>query len=416
VSVSFPTRTAGSLGLLRQTPFSKWLASTYVTLDARYLSQRERFGIVERRVLSTTDPGADSILVIGQQETTRRGAQSDFSLSDARRAFGWLNLRPSFSSSVALFDRDVLGNELVPTGTWSTGLAASTTFYGTFAPQIRGVTGLRHVLFPSVSIAYAPEFRHLVLLDSLGRQRERFESFGGIGVSGFEQFRMNLGLDQRLQVKYKNRKGEVQRLDNLLAWSMGASYDFLWREHNLAHPLSPIGSIVTLQPPKWANATLTFTTDVYQPRPVRNLSYNIGLFLSSNDARAIGAPELAVERTDRRVEPFTDNWNVRLAYSYAGGYNSLGNWSTSRNANAVLSYQLSPGWGLEYSAAYDVSRQEIGTQFFSVSRDLHCWQASFTRTFSAGGEAEYYFRLGVKEQKEIFVERGTRTGSIGGIQ
>ena len=33
-----------------------------------------------------------------------------------------------------------------------------------------------------------------------------------------------------------------------------------------------------------------------------------------------------------------------------------------------------------------------------------------------GGEAEYYFRISIKEQSEIYYERGTRAGSIGGIQ
>ena len=63
-----------------------------------------------------------------------------------------------------------------------------------------------------------------------------------------------------------------------------------------------------------------------------------------------------------------------------------------------------------------MTSHRIGTQRFALTRDLHCWQAVFTRTFAPGGEAEYYFRLGVKEQKEIYIERGTRSGSIGGIQ
>jgi hypothetical protein len=82
----------------------------------------------------------------------------------------------------------------------------------------------------------------------------------------------------------------------------------------------------------------------------------------------------------------------------------------------VLHYQLTPSWALDYSASYDVTLREVGTQRFDLSRDLHCWRASFSRTFAPGGEAEYYFRLGVKDQREIYIERGTRSGSIGGIQ
>jgi hypothetical protein len=81
----------------------------------------------------------------------------------------------------------------------------------------------------------------------------------------------------------------------------------------------------------------------------------------------------------------------------------------------VVHYQLGPGWGLDYSVSYDVTQRDMGTQRFSLTRDLHCWQAIFTRTFAPEGEAEYYFRIAIKNQKEVFFERGTRSGSIGGI-
>ena len=47
---------------------------------------------------------------------------------------------------------------------------------------------------------------------------------------------------------------------------------------------------------------------------------------------------------------------------------------------------------------------------------MHCWEAVFTRSFVPGGEAEYYFRLGVRDQREIYYERGSRAQSFGGIQ
>jgi hypothetical protein len=185
--------------------------------------------------------------------------------------------------------------------------------------------------------------------------------------------------------------------------------------------MTPIGSAIQLQPPKYTNASVNFVVDPYQGRPLRSLTSYVGLNLSSSDARAERAPDLAVERSSNQVQPFRDQWNAALTYSYSGGYSSgiLGStasWSSTRNANAVLSYQISPGWSAEYSGSYDITARQVGTQRFSIIRDLHCWQAIFTRTFVAGGEAEYYFRLGVKEQSEIFFERGTRGGSIGGIQ
>ena len=71
---------------------------------------------------------------------------------------------------------------------------------------------------------------------------------------------------------------------------------------------------------------------------------------------------------------------------------------------------------MEYSTSFDVTHREQLTQRLGLTRDLHCWVANFTRILTVGGEAEYYFRLGIKEQKEVYVERGTRFGSFGGIQ
>ncbi len=421
LDMSFPTRTAGSLGFLRGTPFEKALSTMYLSMSARFLSLHTQRAFVEARLPTAADTTQDSLLVLGQEQNTRRGFQTDASVSDARRAFGWLNLRPSLNTSVAVFDHDRLGNKLVPTGVWSAGMNASASFYGTFTPHLGALDAFRHVVFPSVTLQYSPDFKNLLIAGPNGTEQERFESFGGIGVSGAKQFQLALGLDQRLQVKLRH-KDQITRIDNLLAWSMSSNYDFLWAEHGARHPLTPIGSAVTFQPPKYFNASMNFTTDPYNGRPLRSLTYYLGLNLSSSGARRDDAPGLAVERSSNEVEAFHDNWNVGLTYSYSGGYpgdlpgKASPLWTTTRNANAVTSYQFSPAWGVEYSASFDLTLRQIGTQRFSLTRDLHCWEATFSRTFTAGGEAEYYFRLGVKEQKEIYIERGTRSGSLGGIQ
>ena len=77
---------------------------------------------------------------------------------------------------------------------------------------------------------------------------------------------------------------------------------------------------------------------------------------------------------------------------------------------------MTPNWQIDYSALYDVTTSQVQSQRFSITRKIHCWVAVFTRSFFASGEAEYYFRLGVRDQKEIYYERGTRAQSFGGIQ
>ena len=416
LSIAFPTRTIGSLGLLEGGPFEKPLRSLYFSLSSRFETFRQRQAYVASYRDFLRDGTPDSTTILGQQLTQRRAARADVALSDARRAFGWLNLAPRLSASAVVFDFDELGHQVVPTGTWSSSVTSSATFYGNFRPRLGSIVGLRHVLFPSVSFNYSPDFPNLTYVDAQGIRRSRFNSFGGFGVSGFKNASMTMSLDQRLQVKLK-RGDQVQRLDNLLSWGTSATYNFLYRERGLAHPLSQISSNIFVQPPRYLNASVGWVTDIYSPRPLRSLSFSSGLNLASGGA-AIAAPALPVEASRPASEEspeFRDAWSLGLAYSYAGGYAGP-TWSSRQTGNAVLHYQLSPGWALDYSASLDLTLRRVQTQRFSLIRELHCWEAAFTRTFTVGGEAEYYFRLGIKDLKEVFVERGTRVGSIGGIQ
>jgi hypothetical protein len=226
---------------------------------------------------------------------------------------------------------------------------------------------------------------------------------------------MNFGLDQRLQVKW--RRGErIDRLDNLLSLSIGGSYNFLYREQGQVHPLSTLGSTFRVQPPGMLAADASWVTDVYASRPVRSLSYNIGMNLTRAQVVSGAAPKLPLEQRTTGDVDFEAPWSLSVAYSYAGGYSSGLNWSATRTANGVVSIGLTPAWRMEYSTSFDVTHREQLTQRLGLTRDLHCWVANFTRILTVGGEAEYYFRLGIKEQKEVYVERGTRFGSFGGIQ
>jgi hypothetical protein len=209
------------------------------------------------------------------------------------------------------------------------------------------------------------------------------------------------------------------RLDNLLSWTTAASYNLLWREQGRAHGLSPISSSFRLAPPGYVSADAGTVIDPYSPNPIRSLGYNVyASFHGRRPTRRDASTEAEIP-LDRSTAPddvdFTEPWTASFAYSYSGGP-GLGGWRSNQTANAVARFPLTPAWMLDYSTAIDITRHQVLTQRFTLTRDLHCWTASFTRTFNPGGEAEYYFRLGIKDQREIYIERGTRVGSIGGIQ
>jgi lipopolysaccharide assembly outer membrane protein LptD (OstA) len=421
VSLSFPTRTLGSFGVFKDTRMAEALKTTYASLSTRFLSYHERRAFVDRWTYYTRDGVPDSTTVLGQGNLVRRAFQSSGSLSDSRRVAGWLNVTPSVSANTVVFDFDELGNKVVPATAWNAGAGVSTTLYGTFKPPIPGVAGLRHVIFPSLSVNYSPELRGLTFVDTAGVRRNRFSGFGGIGISGFKSANLSFALDQRFQLKLQ-RGEQVTRLDNLVSWVTAGSYNFLWREvPGLTRGLSPLSTSVRVQPPGYVSADASAAVDPYLGRPLRSLSWNVAGTYGSNLRRTQSqTTALPVESAQPRAEiapdeVFRDTWQLSLAYSYSGGY--LGpQWSSQRTANGVLRWALTPNWNLDYSASYDVTRAEILTQRFALTRRIHCWDATFTRAFTPGGEAEYYFRLGVRDQRELYYERGTRLQSFGGIQ
>ena len=420
LSVSFPTRTLGTVPLLRGTGLDRLLSSTYFSLGSRFQSTRERRAFVAERTYFTVDGRPDSSTRLQQRVTTRRGFATNVSLSDARRLFGFLNIAPRVDANTVVFDFDELGNKIVPAATWSSGVTGSASVYGTFRPRLGRVEGIRHILTPSVSYSFSPAFPGLTFRDSLDRLRQRFNGFGSINISGFEQSFMTFGLDQRVQVKL--RKGDqVTRLDNLISLSTRGSLNFRWKEAGAKHPFSPLSWSMFIQPPGLMNASFGWTTDFYEGRPLRNLGYNFGIHLTNNVLqRKTASPELPLGDSNPPVQQeetprFKSEWTVGLAYSYSGGYPASGNWQSNQTANAVVRLELTENWGFEYSTSANLTERELQTQRFGLSRNLHCWVASFNRVFTPGGETEYYFRLGVRDQRELYYERGTRTGSIGGI-
>jgi lipopolysaccharide assembly outer membrane protein LptD (OstA) len=422
LAMTLPTRAIGSLSFLRNTAFSRALAAMYLSFDARFLAQTERRAFVSGYLSVPVDTVTDSTgtfvdtvttTTVGQMTDKRWGVPVDASLHDSRRLFGWLNFSPGVNTSMVLFDVDNLGNKVVPAATWNANVSTGANFYGTSRAQIGPIRGIRHVLFPSASFTYSPNFENLLYTDSFGIQHERFTGFDGIGISGFRQASMHVQLDQRLQMKIW-RKDHIERLDNLLQLTTGSNYNFLWREQNQPHPWTVFNSSLRIAPPGTYSGDVNWVTDWYSKRPLRSLSYNLQTNLSGA-GRASGTPQLPLERRAPGPEvDVTEPWSLGLAFSYSGGYSGPV-WANNQTISLNSHFSPTSNWRVDYSAVLDVTGRQL-SQRFGLVRDLHCWQASFTRNFVVGGETEYYFRLAVKDQKELYVERGNRNSSFGGIQ
>jgi hypothetical protein len=76
--------------------------------------------------------------------------------------------------------------------------------------------------------------------------------------------------------------------------------------------------------------------------------------------------------------------------------------------NGGTAVNFTKNWRFEYNWQFDPRAGVMVSQFFTVKRDLHCWEMQFTRSLSGDVGDEYYFKINVKNLPEVYFEQGSR--------
>jgi len=366
-------------------------------------------------------PLADSFRV---RTTERIEASTGASLS--RQSALWiLNVTPSMSYSQRYIkDTEQPGGDQWPRR-FDTGMGAATTFYGLLYPRRFGLTAIRHQIEPRATISYTPE---------IGGQQRR-------------STRVSLSL--RNQIDVKIRRGEEEhRRDGVFEWTLGTSYDptILGREGEPDRKFGLISSGITLNRGGPLQLRIDQTYDPYQGRILETRipfaarfagGFDYGDSGSERSARrnrvveeeggavadSAGADSVtaagaaaAVPRS-QATDTLADlpgvsvgkggslTWDAGFSYSLVRDLEG----TRSGRVGIAASVQPTRAWRVSYRSSYDTARREFGVPEIRVTRDLHCWKASFARVFT-GGEWRYYFRIWVdRHSEDLFLESGERS-------
>ncbi len=133
-------------------------------------------------------------------------------------------------------------------GSWSSGASLNTIIYGTYFFKGDGpVKAIRHVITPSVSFSYNPDFGDPsrgvykdVQIDSLGNTRRvsKYEGFVYGSPSGSEAKSMSFNVQNNLELKVRDKKDttgtgtkKIKLFDN---FSFGSSYNFAAEQFKLS--------------------------------------------------------------------------------------------------------------------------------------------------------------------------------------
>ncbi|MDZ7386207.1 MAG: putative LPS assembly protein LptD [candidate division KSB1 bacterium] len=400
------------------------------------------------------------------------------SMNNPGKLFGWLGLSQSLSINEDWFDRTTdyfLIDSTNSIGTrerrgfaarhvFSYSLSGHTKLYGLFTPNVFGVKAVRHVVTPTLSFSYQPDFSQAKwgyyeeVVDTTGRVYRR-DRFGGTPAGG--QQRLSLRVNNVFQMKTGD--GEKERKFDLFTADLSTGFNFRAKEFKLSDLYTTLSANPLRNLSISASATHSFYRYDPQQRRVVNdylfdqgglvrgklawltgFRFNASVRLEGKAGRRAApptperGPEEALEqelppprgvfdeemrmRGDRfeGITTFTGldiPWSVSFSLGYDMDRRSDPAHPRTRYYLDVrgLQVQVTKKWRVEYSAHFDLKEKEVASHRWVFYRDLHCWEAMFDWVPS-GIAKRFYLRIQVKapQLRDLKLEaRGGRASVFG---
>ncbi len=388
--------------------------------------------------------------------------------------FDYLTFTPSVNYTESWFRRRIVkendGTSVVSrfeggfrrASSYAFGLSASTRFYGIVQPGILGITALRHVVTPTVSLSYTPDFGRpeygyvdSVFDPGLNRMVAYSIFEGDVSAASipptFGSQTVAFSLNQTFQAKIAQGDTLPDRKVDLLSLTTSVNY-------NAAAPgnirWSPISLSASTNLGQIGNLTASGSFDIYDydtlgvRKPellarngrglVRTTSFSVSVSTSFSDqgfsAGLLPTPvttdtsKVRRSRFDFSQIPFDDNeffgetvrgrsnfilpWRIGFTttWNYSPRFSAtkpVGYSPHSLNIITNLELSLTPTVRLSSGGTYNLDAGKFLVPSISLTKDLHCWSLSFNWYPPGGTSSGYYFRLGLNaaELQDVKIER-----------
>ena len=385
-------------------------------------------------------------------DQARNGIKHDIPISTSMKLFKHFTLSPSFNYQEwwylekldRTFNNDLNEVEIDTiagfnrANSYSFNAGLSTRVYGLYQIGGERTQAIRHVITPSLSFGYRPDFSQEkfdnyqeVQTSNVANSEGEFPTQFFSRYSGFEQGGPGLGesgtigfsINNTLEAKVRSRVDSVQELqkvsilDNL---SISTSYNFLADSFNLSNiSLSARTKLFKKKLDMSANATINpYLYELLEPigedgvvsqRRVDQLAWQSASGLGEVKGKGIGQVSNATLRmgmslnpkargedrnsnnaTDEELEFINANpdlyvdwsipWNLRFNYNIT--YSKIGFQESNLTQSLTLSgdVNLTEKWKVGFNSGYDFENKELTNTRFNVIRDLHCWEMRFDWT------------------------------------
>lgn len=390
----------------------------------------------------------------GGQLEVRGGVQHSVGFGFSPKV-GYFNISPSFSYRELWYDKMIektayvsaAGTDSIVTDdihrinfvrTFSTGVSASTKLYGIFQPMTAGIAAMRHIISPSLSYNFTPDFSkpgwgyYGAYRDVTGREvkysKHEREIFGG--ASGRESQSLSFGIDNNFEMKTmvdptdttsKEQKFQLMNISGDIGYDFTAD-SLRFSDIRIGYR-TQIGQFLSLSGSSsyslydYTERGTTINTYLLKSRKrlarMNNFSFSFSFNLSGDRGkRETGEGGAAAEQEpvqdyfpqeNRNYRglyetvdaDFSIPWSVSLNYNYSlSRYNPLVT-SIYSNVSGNVNMNITQNWKLTFSGSYDITNKQFAAPQVVISRDLHCWIMNFTWR-PVGTYTGYRFEIRVK--------------------
>jgi len=297
----------------------------------------------------------------------------------------------------------------------------STKLYGKFNFKKGKLMALRHVMTPSVSANYQPDFGtdrfgfyRNIANDTSQIIRRRYSIYDGLLYGGPSVGRVagiGFGIDNNIEAKVRSTADSTKSSVNipiLQSLSFQGAYNFAAPTFKLSQinfsgrtalfkqkmGINFYGLLDPYRVDSTGNRIDRFT--ISNGRLARLTSFGLSTDFSLNSTAIksrnnnlnkieAGKQNLTLQQQDelnaisRDPNAFVDfnvPWNISASYSFNYSKNGL-KAVVSNTLNFFGDFNVTPKWKVQYTSGYDFQRNDLSLTTFSIYRDLHCWDLSF---------------------------------------
>ena len=401
---------------------ASWYNSIYYSIKSTFKLTKKQANYLYEDI---NNPG----IALNQIDTTlyNNGANHKIAISGSYKFLKWFNISPKLNINESWiygyyerFTDSETGNfttidnqefNFIPdqfkrriTGDFSTSL--STKLYGMFSANLFSLSAIRHVISPSVSYSYKPDFSNSLIFGmentyfQFDESGEKFDYFSKSLVSDTPN-----GKSESYSFRIKNDfhgkffNGNDYTKVPLISTSSSASY----KPNNDQFKWSNISTSIYKNTNNM-NIDIAFKHDLYKlengqrvnsygsSARLIELSSGVGFNVVGKNTEKANNTSTDSLRTNDFVKGDYTLWDARFDFrgTLTKKIDDANNeyWDKLFWLSSRFKFYITSSWEISYNARFDLVNHDILSHDMIISRPLHCWLFNF-RWYPGVGESNF---------------------------